>query len=204
MPWLYLMRHAQSIPNVERRISCRSYAGDLTPLGQQQAQQAAAWLRDKGITALRVSPYARTLQTAAAIAPAFGLTPLLDDDLREFDCGDLDQRTDDAAREQFHQIYERWLKADWQARFPGGEAYAEGCARFSRALHRAAEQGATTLLVTHGGIIRTIVPYLCVNAAALQRVSIPDNAAFVVLEPYDAERYICKAWNWRDHLADLA
>ncbi|MFW5709022.1 MAG: histidine phosphatase family protein, partial [Chloroflexota bacterium] len=56
------------------------------------------------------------------------------------------------------------------------------------------------LLVTHGGLIRAIVPYLCVNAAALQRVATPGNAGLIILEPYDRSRFICRAWNIIEHL----
>jgi broad specificity phosphatase PhoE len=83
---------------------------------------------------------------------------------------------------------------------PGGESYRSVFERFARVLSRAREDH-DTLMVTHGGVIRAIVPFVCVNAAALQGVRIPENTGLVVLEPYDTGRYICESWNLVDHLS---
>ena len=34
---IYLMRHGESVVNVERRLTCRKYDGDLTDKGRDQA-----------------------------------------------------------------------------------------------------------------------------------------------------------------------
>jgi probable phosphoglycerate mutase len=196
---IYLVRHGEAITNVEKRISGRRLTGDLTPLGREQAARAGEWLQDKGIERILHSPFARAEQTAQVINEGLGLRLEWVDGLREMDAGDLDGRTDGEAWEYFYSIYERWKRAEPDARYPGGESHAEGFARFHAALMQVPTEQ-TAALVTHGGITISCAPYLCVNAAALQGDLQLRNTGIVVLEPYDIGRYICRAWNVTEHL----
>jgi broad specificity phosphatase PhoE len=199
MDTIYIMRHGESIVNVERRLTCRKLEGDLTDLGREQATKAAVWLADKGITSIYASPFHRAQQTAEIVGKRLGLTPTGADGLREMDCGDFEGRTDDEAWEEFVLVFKRWLRADPRAAYPGGESYQQGYDRYSGVLN-GLPPNETSLLVTHGGITVTVLPYLCVNAAALQGDRNLSNTGMVVLEPYDTERYICRAWNLVEHL----
>jgi probable phosphoglycerate mutase len=204
---IYLMRHGESTVNVKRILTGNSYEGDLTELGREQVAQAGRWLADKGITHIRHSPFHRAQQSAEIVGAALGIPITEDPDLSEMNCGDLHGRSDDEAWSLFMSVFVRWLQGEPDARYPGGESYAEGTARMRRAL-ASVPRDSTTLLVTHGGIVGSVVPYLCVNAAALQRTDDFPNTAFVVLEPYDdgspigalGERYNCLSWNLHDHL----
>ena len=198
---IYLMRHGESTVNIERRLTCRKYDGDLTANGCEQAEKAAHWFVGKGLTQIRYSPFHRAQQTAERVGALVGLTPVADVDLCEMDCGKLEGRTDEAAWAIWTQVYERWLMFDLDARFPEGESYGDAIARFKRALSQSSPDE-TVLLVTHGGITRTVIPPLCVNASALQRVDHLDNTGIIVLEHYDADRYSCSAWNLVEHLSD--
>lgn len=197
---LYLMRHGESTVNLARRLTCRQFEGDLTEKGKNQAQKAADWLIDKKIKYLYTSPFHRAEQSAAVMGDTLGLSAKIDVDLCEIDCGDLEGKTDDDSWMLWRKAFDAWLKGDWEARFPGGESLREAFTRYSRILLQAASTDENTVLVTHGGITRAIVPFLCVNAAALQRISGVDNTGFIILEPYDSSRYICKSWNLIEHL----
>ena len=204
---IHLMRHGESTVNVNRTLSGKSYEGDLTDLGREQAVKAARWLADKGITHIRHSPFHRAQQSAEIVGAALGLSIIEDRDLCEMNSGDLHGRSDEEAWDIFMSVFVRWLQADPDARYPGGESWAEGNERMKRAL-AAVPRDSTTLLVTHGGIVESVIPYLCVNAAALQRTGEFFHTAFAVLEPYDegslvgamSERYNCLSWNLHDHL----
>jgi probable phosphoglycerate mutase len=200
-PLIYVMRHGQSVVNVEQRLTCRQLEGDLTDLGREQARLAAGWLLDKGITAIRHSPFHRAEQTAHIVGERLGLVSQVDDDLREMDCGTLEGKIDADSWKAWKVVFDGWMAHDFRAAFPGGESFADGQARFARALGRT-PLGENTLLVSHGGISRTVIPTLCVNAVALQRVGWLDNTGLVVLEPYDPGRYACQSWNLIDHLND--
>lgn len=199
MKLLYVMRHGESIVNRERRLTCRRLEGDLSDRGREQSSLAAEWLRDVGITSIRHSPFHRAYQTAQIVADQLQLPLAVDDDLREMDCGDLEWRTDREAWETWQQVYDRWMARDWEAAFPGGETYQHAFDRFTRALVRV-PAGETPLLVTHGGVSTTIIPYVCVNAAALQGDRSLSNTGLVVLEPYGDGRFICRSWNLTEHL----
>ncbi len=196
---IYVMRHGQSVVNVERVLPCRRLEGDLTDLGRAQAEKAARWLADKSITQIRVSPFHRAVQTGDIVAQALGIIPEVDDDLREVDCGDVEDLPFEEALPIWRRAYVRWLLFDTDARFPGGESYAEAITRLTRVLHRC-EPDQNVLLVTHGDITHTVIPPLCVNAAALQRVEPLGNTGIIILEHYDADRYSCSAWNLAEHL----
>lgn len=198
---IYVMRHGQSVVNVERRLTCRKLDGDLTPLGHAQAEQAARWFCDKDIAHVRASPFHRTQQTAAAVGNMLKLSVETDDNLREMDCGTFEDRTDDEAWEAWGAVYQEWRQGNRRAGFPGGETYGDAYDRLHRALLHCPSLDENTLLVTHGGITRTVIPYLCVNAAALQRVTHLDHTGMIVLEPYGDGRFICQAWNLVEHLA---
>lgn len=198
MHLIYVMRHAQSIVNADKRISCRKPDGDLTDLGREQALRAADALQDKNIQRILHSPFHRAEQTAHIIGERLALPFTENVDLGEINCGDLEWRFDDGWADWF-KMYERWMQGDWNARYPGGESYREGYNRFSRCL-LSVDSEETVLLVTHGGISTTVIPYLCVNAAALQGQRILDHTGMIVLEPYGDGRFICRAWNQVDHL----
>ncbi|HRF99398.1 MAG TPA: histidine phosphatase family protein, partial [Aggregatilineales bacterium] len=112
---IYIIRHGQSIVNVERRLTCRDHSGDLTTLGYNQAYRAGVWLKDKGIRRMVVSPFERTRQTADLIGKEIGLSYTLDNDLQEIHCGSLEGQSTRDGWGQWLQIYQQWLTADWEA-----------------------------------------------------------------------------------------
>lgn len=83
---LLLVRHGQSLGNIEERIQ-----GDddpLTDFGRRQAKTVAAELARRGdITHLYASPLARALETATFIGNAVNLTPVPVAGLAEINAG---------------------------------------------------------------------------------------------------------------------
>jgi probable phosphoglycerate mutase len=60
---------------------------ELSDLGHDQARRMADWLRHETITSIYTSPMKRARQTAIPLAEAFGVNPVVDDELAEFDRG---------------------------------------------------------------------------------------------------------------------
>ena len=128
----------------------------LSPDGERQAQAVAAALSGEPLAALYVTPLRRTAQTAAPLAAATGLEPVVLAELREVHLGDLDggafriavARRDPLVAEVFAQ--QRWDV------IPGAEA-AEDFARRTRAgmerIVAGAQPGAMVAAVVHGGVI---------------------------------------------------
>src|SRR5690349_7965495 len=71
---LILVRHGQSVGNVEQRIQGKD--DPLTDFGRRQAAAAGETLAARGdITHLYASPLARAFETATIIGRAIGLQP---------------------------------------------------------------------------------------------------------------------------------
>ena len=83
---MILLRHGQSEFNVAftaTRIDPGIVDPKLTPLGHEQAEQAAEALAGTGVRHIVASPYTRTLQTAAALARRLGLKIMVHPLVRE-------------------------------------------------------------------------------------------------------------------------
>lgn len=83
---LLLVRHGQSLGNIEARIQ----GGDdpLTDFGRLQARTVAGRLAERGdVTHLYASPLERAMETASIIGAATGLTPVPVAALAEIDAG---------------------------------------------------------------------------------------------------------------------
>lgn len=94
---IYLIRHADALPDVEELRPGDYDAQALSALGRQQAGALAARLRDLRFDALYSSPLLRTRQTAAPLAEALGLMVEAVDDLREIALGRVGPALPDGA-----------------------------------------------------------------------------------------------------------
>ncbi len=155
---LLLARHGETDDNLEP-IRVQGFRD--TPLNQtglEQATELAQRVAAQGIRSLWSSDLRRAADTAAIVGERLGLTPRLDQRLREGNRGEWEGRLFiDIAREQ-PERYAAWLRAGEGFRFPGGESLREVSDRVAGALeevHRAGELPA--LLVCHGGVIKVVL-----------------------------------------------
>ena len=83
---MILLRHGQSEFNLHFTVHRRDPGIEdprLTPLGHEQAEQAAGALSDRAISRIIASPYTRALQTAEPLARRLGLPVLVTPAVRE-------------------------------------------------------------------------------------------------------------------------
>jgi broad specificity phosphatase PhoE len=147
---LLLVRHGESTWNVAGRWQGHADP-PLSDLGERQAVAGAAALTVPP-DAVWTSDLARARRTAELLAEPHGLTPRADARLRERDLGEWSGLT----RAEIEERWPGWLAA---RRSPDGfEADEPLAARALAALREiaAAEPGATVIVVTHGGVIRTV------------------------------------------------
>jgi broad specificity phosphatase PhoE len=164
---MYFARHGESVANVLKVISNRPGVHGLTAKGREQAAGLAEALRGR-VSTVYTSPLLRAVETAAVVCGALGLPLQVTDALREYDCGDLEGRSDAEA----WAIHARW-SGDWleerdRDRGPeGGESFQQIQARFVpfvRDLMGApAGAGEAPLLIGHGGIYRLMLPLVLEN-----------------------------------------
>jgi broad specificity phosphatase PhoE len=83
---MILLRHGQSEFNLHFTATRRDPGIEdpkLTPLGHQQARDAAAALRHEGIRRIVTSPYTRALQTVAPLARSLEVPVIVNPLVRE-------------------------------------------------------------------------------------------------------------------------
>lgn len=127
----------------------------LNDLGRRQAERLAAQLAGEGIDAVYSSDLRRASETARIVADRFGLAVRERPALREIDVGSWSGLTRDELRERFPEGYARWRAGEIGH---DGETHEALTRRVVAAVESIADdhQGATVLVVSHGGAIRAL------------------------------------------------
>jgi broad specificity phosphatase PhoE len=186
---LLLVRHAETEDNVNMRLSGWTDT-DLSPRGESQIEVLADHFnRAHGhVDALYASPLLRARRTADAIGALTGHEPILLDDLREMYFGELDGRP----FEELREAYAHLLEADENSEiedfvWPSGESRSGFTERVLRVInHIAARHPGTPVgIVTHGGVIATLMTILHSESPAKWRKWVVPNASLteVVWDP---------------------
>lgn len=200
---LLLIRHGQTVANLDYLLDTAFPGTDLTELGERQAAALPEALADEDITAVYASPLTRTRRTAAPLAAARGLEVLVRDGLREADAGDLEMLPGDSGEglRYLHTLL-AWMNGDTGLRLPGGESGDEALARYDAVVAEAAASGAGTVaMVSHGAVIRLWTAVRADNIDEDFAVSHGlENTGVVVLEGSPADGW--KALSWAGALVE--
>ena len=197
---LVLVRHGQSYGNVDRRLDTRPPGAELTPLGRDQARKfAQSQSRPAGLVIHSIATRAR--QTAAEIGAELQLPTRELDGLHEVQVGDLENRNDDEAVEEFNGIYRRWQEGDLTVAMPGGETATEVLDRYLPVLSdlrlRYLDDDAWTqdiVVVSHGAAIRLVAKTLSGVESEFALEHHLANTESVVLAPVTDGRWSCLHW----------
>jgi probable phosphoglycerate mutase len=187
---ILLARHGETDDNVP---PLRFQGQRDTPLndhGREQARELAERVAalQRPIASLWASDLSRARETAEIVGARIGLTPRLDERLREGWRGEWEGFLFEQIEQRDPERYAAWRHPDAEIgfRFPGGESLAEQQARVLAACREAAAGDADelpALLVCHGGSIRTV---LCRTdprgLAAFHAFEVP-NVALVPVDP---------------------
>jgi probable phosphoglycerate mutase len=178
---LLLVRHAETDDNVSMRLSGWTDT-DLSPRGARQIEVLADHFnRVHGhVEEIYASPLIRARRTAEAIGALTGHTPILLDDLREMYFGELDGRP----FEELREAYAHLLEADENSEiedfvWPSGESRSGFTQRVLRVTNHIAQRhiGQSVGVVTHGGVIATLMTILQGESAARWRKWVVPNAS---------------------------
>jgi len=157
-----LMRHAQTIWNREKRIQGHSDS-PLTADGEKQASSWGQILSQFSWDRILASDAGRALATAE-IVNAFLKIPLtIDSRLKEQDWGQWVGKTVRQIEAEAPQVLDEQINAGWDFCPPGGESRYSVLERSQVSLQEAAEHfpGEILLVVTHEGIVKSLIYHLC-------------------------------------------
>jgi glucosyl-3-phosphoglycerate phosphatase len=169
---MFLLRHGQSYFNLhfsKTHVDPGIEDPELTPLGAEQAAEAAAQLAGAALTRIVISPYTRALQTAEPILRVHRVPVEITHEVRErtayvCDIGSPPHLL--AARfphHDFAHLPQRW----WHESIETSEETIERANGF-RARMAARDDSATTLLISHWAFILALTGHSIANGEILR------------------------------------
>jgi probable phosphoglycerate mutase len=155
----WLIRHAESTWNAAGRWQGQEDP-PLSERGRRQAAGLARALGSEGVETLITSDLARAFETASIVGRLLGLRPRTEPALRELDAGVWNglPRSEIARRDA--EALALFDTGDMAAPAGGGESRRDAARRARRALLAIGRENAGRRLavVTHGGVIRSLLP----------------------------------------------
>lgn len=155
---IHLVRHGDTTHAAEG-VFCGDLDPPLTDHGQTQAELVARAVVEYGVIALYCSPKLRARQTAAPIARACKLEPIVEPGLREIAYGTWEGRSEADIRASDPNAYAEWCTDPALTSPPGGESAFQIAARALPVLDRIrhAHRTGHVVIVSHKATIRVIV-----------------------------------------------
>lgn len=163
---LFLVRHGQSRWNLENRFTGWKDV-DLTPLGEEEARQAAAILKKEKIDEAFTSGLVRAQHTLEIILEANGLTHIpvtRDAALNERSYGELEGLNKEETAEKYGREQVHTWRRSFDVPPPGGESLKDTYGRvipyFESRIKPEIAGGRNVLIVAHGNSLRALIMYL--------------------------------------------
>ncbi|WP_436491899.1 histidine phosphatase family protein [Actinokineospora sp. HUAS TT18] len=201
---ILLVRHGESAPAIPgQRFDLMDGQGDppLAPEGQEQAKLVGARLGTQRIDAIYVTTLRRTVETAAPLAAALGIEPVVEPDLREVHLGEWEGglfRQKVAANDPV--ALRMRAEQRWDV-IPGAEPADLFAARVRAGIERvaAAHAGQRVAVFTHGGVIGEV---LAAAAKAAPFAFVGADNASVSRIVVDGPTWYIRSFNDTAHLED--
>jgi broad specificity phosphatase PhoE len=196
---LYFVRHGESEANTRHVISNRESPFGLTPLGKQQASTLGENLRDIPITAIYSSPILRARETAEILSHSFRLPYQITEALREYDCGILEEKSDEESWKLHSAIAEDWtLNHNYLRKPEGGENFLDIKKRFIPFIENFTHDGLyaqdNILFVGHGGLLQLMLPEILTNIDHAFVRSHGIGHTQCIIAEYCFNGFVCLQW----------
>jgi len=197
MRFLFI-RHAQTPANVRGILSTVHPGPGLTRLGRQQAKAVPDALGDENVAAIYVSTMLRTQLTAAPLAAATGITPIIEDGLYEIPAGAYEGLRDRPSVMAYLDTLRHWGEGDLGARLAGGEDGHHFFRRFDDAVDRISERhddDATVAIFSHGAAIRVWCGGATVNVSpGFATKNHLENTGVIIVTGSRVEGFAVESW----------
>jgi broad specificity phosphatase PhoE len=158
---LVLVRHGETDWNRESYFRGHEDV-KLNATGIAQADATAEALRDKVFEAIYSSTLKRALVTARRIAIPHDITVRERPALLDINYGTWQGMKEEAVKEKYPPLYERWQKTPWKVRFPGGDSVKKVWKRVNTGLRELLFLHGTgcVVLVSHRIPVKMMTAYL--------------------------------------------
>src|SRR5271154_2492599 len=144
-PEIWLIRHGETAWSKSGQHTSKTDLA-LTPEGEKRALTLGQTVGKHAFGLVLASPMKRAQDTARLV----GFTPVITDDLREWDYGKYEGLTS----KQIHEEVPGWTI--WNGVVPGGETGEQVAARADRVLERAVAANTDVAFFAHGHILRVV------------------------------------------------
>ncbi len=159
MTTLIIVRHGQSMANLEGKFAGQKYDAPLSPLGHEQAERTAEYIASKyKIDEVYASDLKRAFETAEHIADKVGVKVIPAPGMREVYAGAWEGMKFDDIDVEYEQEYNIWKTNIGLSRCVDGEKVSELAERVLSAITQIAEEneGKTVAIATHATPVRAL------------------------------------------------
>lgn len=194
---LYFVRHGESEANTRHVISNRESTFHLTSRGRQQAEMLARKIKDIPLSAIFSSPVLRARETTEILSATLGVRYQTTEALREYDCGILEEKSDEESWGYHNQYYEDWvLRGQYTHKPEGGECFLDIQKRFVPFIEDLTKgnDDKNILLVGHGGLFTLMLPLVLTNIDHAFSTSHGMGNAEYVLARQESHGLVCLQW----------
>lgn len=200
---LYLVRHGETVHNLEGRIQGHADS-PLTPLGVKQAAAAAARLACEKFDAIYSSDLGRAVATAKIISTPHNLPVNTTELIREGCFAKVQGLTRKEFEQEYPEDYRKWREDSVHFRPPGAEtleSLISRCGKFLQMISEKHKDGDRILAVVHSGSLRGLICAACGQGPAFFRCMHTSNASLSVIDIGD--RPILRLLNDTCHLHNV-
>jgi broad specificity phosphatase PhoE len=200
---IWFVRHAESEANVQHIYANKGCSFPLTTNGVQQTQTLARLLFSTQVRAVYTSPLLRATQTAEEICKVKKMGMQIAPELSEYSMGiyegtsslpgTLGAISDAESKKQWFE------HNDFDARSPGGESLNDMKCRFPSFVKRTIEhcdgKPGILLMITHGGILSAMLPFVFENLSFNFVQSRPIEHLSIIKGELRNSRLVCVEYN---------
>lgn len=185
---IYLVRHGESEANIQKRYSGITDVR-LSQNGCYQARVAGQNLCSEKISYVFSSPLKRARDTAQIICNEISFTHeiIIEPNLIEVNFGIFENMTWEEMRLNYREETDNWILKKHKYKFPEGEDYGDIIKRISKFMDNVPDN---SLIVTHFGVIQSILLYLGIADDETLWDFIVSNCDILVLNNKKFERII--------------
>lgn len=161
MVTLYLIRHAESMGNVQEFFQ-GSLDVDISPKGYRQLEELKERFKDIKLDKIYTSPLKRAVQTARIVNYYQHLDLIRNPEIVEINAGDFQGKKWSDLPILFPKAYHDWKENQEEFKAPNGETMKDVSNRVVSAMNRivADNVGNTIAVISHGCAIKTYQCYL--------------------------------------------